>query len=79
METPSASKCPSVGWSYAWPGAVFDGFELDGKWNDQPIHRERQGCESDQLGESSHYLGTKEGSHSVYSAHRRCERFDVYA
>jgi len=38
MEAPPTSKHPSVGWSYARRGAVFDGFELDGKRDNQPVH-----------------------------------------
>jgi len=38
LETPPASQYPSVDWSYAGSGAVFDGFGLDGKRDDQPIY-----------------------------------------
>lgn len=46
LETSPASQYPSVSWSYGGRGAVFDGFGLDGKRDDQQVRRERPGCKS---------------------------------
>jgi len=45
---------------------MFDGFELDGEWDDQQIYREEPGCKSDRPRRLSHCRDTA-GAHSAFS------------